>query len=56
MSDYSIFKEPVKVAGTEFPNRFFMAPMTMAVSEYVGMKNASTPRAMASLMMFGMSL
>ena len=29
MSDYSIFKEPVKVAGTEFPNRFFMAPMTM---------------------------
>lgn len=29
MKDYSIFATPVKVAGTEFPNRFMMAPMTM---------------------------
>ena len=29
MSNFSILKEPVKVAGTELPNRFMVAPMTM---------------------------
>ena len=29
MSKYEIFSRPIKVAGTEFPNRFMVAPMTM---------------------------